>query len=193
MYLQLSENGNSTPPPITATDNPFIFVPDFTGNSKGIFVREDYFDDLDDKDWNVLMQQLSPYQPEINAGMSEDYFLSSRAERKARREKKRELKMQKKEAKNAIKFAKSESIKSGNRADIFKNIVSGASSIASSIFGGGGQPSDSVTYDTAPDDTEPETPKKTIWQNPLTYIIGGTVLIGGIALVASARKRKRKN
>lgn len=88
--------------------NPYIFVPNFEQGG-GIFIREDKFDGLTDNQWSMFMRILAPYQPQVqNGAMSEPMFLSSRAERKANRDRKREAKTSKKEAKTQSKIDKND-------------------------------------------------------------------------------------
>lgn len=202
MYLQLSENGNANSRQGNVKDNanPYVFVPDITGNSRGFYVREDNFDDLDDKDWNALMVQIAPYQPQVqNGGMSEDYFLSNRASRKAKREQKTKDKQEKRQAKNAIKKAKAVSIERGDRKDMLNNLVGGLTNIFGKKDSTATAPGDSTNVDTT-DTTnidrtkapEPGAPPESFWDKYKTPIlIGGTVLtIAGIAYSVH-NKRKR--
>lgn len=84
----LNENGEE--------DNPYIFLPNFdTGG--GVFVREDKFDSIPDDQWAVFMNAIASYQPEVQRGMSEACFLSSRADRRAKRERRNEARTKRKE------------------------------------------------------------------------------------------------
>lgn len=95
MYLQLAENGNTSP---------YISVP----TSQGLVqVREDYFDNLPPAQWNAVMDQLAPFQP--SGGLSE---LSDKETRRRRKE----ARTQKKEARAAKKTAKAEREASGEAA-----------------------------------------------------------------------------
>lgn len=171
MYLQLSENGNYVAPPIYymserrrtrvkaysrkfnyvpahyrslsegQEDNPYLFIPDLTGQSKGYFSREDNFDDLDQREWNQLMRQLLPYQPQVQAGMSENMFLSAKAGRKAKRadrkknrDDKKKAKVDKKKAKTEIKLARAQAKREGGGSDILGTI----SDTLGNVFGKGG-------------------------------------------------------
>jgi hypothetical protein len=77
MYLQLAENNY-----LAASPNElYIFIPQgFKGSEKDMYIREDLLDNLPQDQYNDLMMQLTPYQPQ---GMSE---LSDRASRKAARQ-----------------------------------------------------------------------------------------------------------
>ena len=80
-------------------ENPYVFVPDTTGETRGVMVREDYFDDLSEEEWIILMEQLSAYQ---DLGMSEFAFLEAKGRRRRRRAERRKLRADKKRAKNEI-------------------------------------------------------------------------------------------
>ena len=90
-----------------APENPYIFVPNFEQGG-GVYVREDKFDNMPDDQYKIFMKTLAPYQPEVQQGMSENYFLGSRAERKAQRERRMEAKTQKKEGKGTAKTERQE-------------------------------------------------------------------------------------
>lgn len=151
--------------------NPYIYIPQFmtatpsnpAGLPSGVNVREDYFDDLDNAEYNELMSILAPYQK----GLSEAVFLSSRAERRAKREERREKRQQNKEERKK------------NRAEAFGKIVDTIGSVASRVFGGG-----EVT--TAPT-TEIPQEVKPWYKNPLV-IIGGIALVGGGIYLATKKK-----
>jgi len=117
--------------------NPFIYIPkDVTGLDKGVYIREDHFDYLPNDEFNVLMQQLAPFQPEVHQGMSERYFLHDRASRKANREKrkqdratKKEMKNQKKDAKNALIRARAAAKSEGRGGNVLGAVVDGLKSV----------------------------------------------------------------
>lgn len=159
MYLQLAEY--RTP----SSNNPFIFIPDTSGQSKGMYVREDYFDSLTDDDFNRMMRKLAPFQPEVNTGqMSEGRFLASRASRKKARE---EKKTKKEETKQKNK---------DRRAETISNLVQTVGGVASSIFG------KKVESAPAPESLEPEgqTEPTPLYKNPLVLIAGAGLLGAGI-------------
>ena len=118
MYLQLAENGNTSP---------YISVP----TSQGLVqVREDYFDNLPPAQWNAVMDQLAPFQP--SGGLSE---LSDKETRRRRKE----ARTQKKEARAAKKQAKAEDIESGARGERRERILGKATEtwgkVAQSVAG----------------------------------------------------------
>lgn len=144
MYLQLAENG---------TTSPYISVP----TSQGLVqVREDYFDSLPPAQWEAVMNQLAPFQP--SGGLSE---LSDKETRRRRKE----ARTQKKEAKAAKKQAKAEDVASGARGERRERILGKATEtwgkVAQSVAGalpglipglpGGAAPTDTAVI---PEETE---------------------------------------
>lgn len=118
MYLQLAENG---------TTSPYISVP----TSQGLVqVREDYFDALPPVQWEQVMNQLAPFQP--SGGLAE---LSDKETRRRRKE----ARTQKKEARAAKKQAKAEDIESGARGERRERILGKATEtwgkVASTVAG----------------------------------------------------------
>src|SRR5437868_11420 len=130
MYLQLAENGY-TPPSVYMADpgrlvrvrgyrvpshlrrlseeaqdmNPYVYLPaHIMGTDKGMMVREDYFDALNDEEWKGLMWQLAPFQAPVESGMSEGHFLSGLFKSRAERKEKREVKTDKKKANVELKL-----------------------------------------------------------------------------------------
>jgi hypothetical protein len=184
MYLQLAEGGDDS-----TESNPYIFVPaGLYGMPKSVYIREDYFDYLPNIEFNEMMRQLAPYQPEVQQGMSERGFLHDRASRKARREEKKKLKNEKKAAKNELIKARAVAKTEGRGGDVLKSVVSGLSN----IFGKGDS---SGTTDVAPppsppgggggggDDDDEPTP---FYKNP--WVIGGAALLTGGIIYAVTRK-----
>lgn len=192
MYLQLAENENS--PTAFARkeatrsnqipDNPYIFIPDFTGESDGFFVREDYFDFMPDAEYKALMVQLAPYQPQVQKyGMSERQFMSDRASRKKRREEKKLAKVDKKKAKNELIKARAEGRAKG---DSPLKSITGA---ISNIFGkkdSGASPGELPPEE---DDKDKEKDEKKWYQNPVVWILGGVAVVATVAVVAKKRRR----
>jgi hypothetical protein len=167
MYLQLAENRT----PSSQSDNPFIFIPDTSGQSKGLWVREDYFDSLPDDEFNRMMRKLAPFQPGTNGAMSEGRFLASRASRRQKRAEKKEKKAQiKKENKD-------------RRASTIANLVNTFGGVASSIFGKKASP------ETEPETTpETEAPTSTpLYKNPFVILAGLGLVGGGIYLATRNR------
>ena len=149
----------------------YIYIPQFltvtaetpNGLPSGINVREDYFDDLDNAQYNEMMNILAPYQK----GLNEFQLLSSRAERRAKRQARREKRQQNKEERKA------------NRKEAFSKIVDTVGNIAGRIFGG--------TPEQAPTDEIPAELPKPWYQNPVV-IIGGVAIIGGLVYLGMKKK-----
>lgn len=175
--------------------NPFIYVPDPTGLTSGMYVREDHFDNLNNAEWRQMMANLAPYQPSVQNGvLSEGRFLNDRASRKAKRQEKRETRQEQKAAKKESKVEKRDSksaaretraeakkikAETGARpgADILNKLIDTAG-----LFMPGGK-EDSV-------EKHPEKStgsKKPFYKNPL--VIGGGVLLlaGGIYLATHTK------
>jgi len=208
MYLQLAE-GYQPPsqyymPPHSymgeKEENPYVFVPDTTGETRGTMVREDYFDFLDEEEWITFMEQLSAYQ---DMGMSEFAFLSAKGRRRRRRAERQKLRAEKKRAKNEIRLARAQAKREGRGGDVLDSVIGGITS----IFGRGEEPPppDPRTYPPrvrpaigvpVPEFPEPTLmpPKKAqifgIDRN-IVYTIAGAALLGYIVLAPRKRKRKR--
>lgn len=173
MYLQLAEQETEK------ELNPFIFVPDISGQSKGMYVREDFFDSLTDREFDEMMNTLAPFQPDVQARtMSEDWFLADRASRRRKRAEKDAKKREKKAGKEQKRKENKE-----RRAETLKSIVGSFGGAVSSIFGKPAPGGDEVTSP----EPEPETESKPIWKNPLFWVGTGLVVGGGIYL--ATRKR----
>lgn len=99
MYLQLADNRKSwyDYSQSLAETNPeelYIYVPHDASGETGVYVREDYFDNLPDAEWQATMEQLAPYQ---DVGMSGIFSgirerISARKERRAERQETRQQK-----------------------------------------------------------------------------------------------------
>lgn len=185
MYLELAENGTNY---LTQNDelyldqngelvegeeevSPYIFVPGQQGE-EGVYIREDYFDDLSDHDWERLMMYLEANQPGMSLfGLGK----KGRARRAERRERKQERKVQRIEA------------RSGGRALVAQaggglaGLGQGLSGILGSIFGGKGEEQAAREGQIVSD-----RPNYTPW------IIGGAVVLGGGALIWAATRKKKK-
>ncbi|HLF52332.1 hypothetical protein [Flavobacterium sp.] len=192
-YPSLSEPAQSI------TSNPYIFVPDFEAETGGVYIREDKFDSMPDKQWAVFMKTLAPYQPEVQQRtLSEPMFLASRADRKERRKRKKEAKVQKKEAKVERRKQKTESkrLKAESKAALRK--AKGEAKMAKATGGGGGIDWGKVKdvgggliskftgkggEEETPEGGGAETP---FYKNPV--VIGGAVLLTAGAIYMATRK-----
>ena len=177
--------------------NPYIYLPaHLTGAQTGIYVREDYFDDLSPDEWKSMMWQLAPFQHETQVkGMSETAQMADRASRKKRREERKKAKVDKKGAKNEIKKAKAEAIRTGKRAEMFSNIFKSVGDTVKSVMPGGAagaaidamSPGGSDTTGKYADSSE-ETPW---YKNP--WVIGGGILgVAGLVYVGTRGRRRRR-
>lgn len=205
MMLQLAEPysqtrysaGRASPPPrkrlksTTDDEPPYIYIPNFQGGA-GYYVREDYFDFLSPDEWRTLMAQLAPYQPAVQAGMSEPAnFLADRASRKKKREEKQQGKTDKNarknkrnEAKNKLIEARAKAKAEGKGGDILGSITSGLTS----IFGGGAAGGAGVAPDAGgggggappPDEEEKWYQKPIVW-------VGGALGVGAIIYFATRK------
>jgi len=177
-------------------ENPFIYVPDPTGTTGGMYVREDHFDNLNPGQWRQMMANLAPYQPTVQNGvLSEGMFLNDRAARKAKREDKKEKKQQQKEekkeskitardSKSAARVTKAEGKKikaeSGERPgkDILAKLIDTAGA-----FMPGKKEEAEATPEAGP---RKSGDKKPFYKNP--YVIGGGILVLAGTIYAVTRK-----
>jgi len=173
-------------------DNPYIFLPDFTGNSKGTYIREDLLDGLTNDEYTRLMQQLAPYQTQVQKNqLSEKRYLSGRAERRqkrAARAEKKTMRVDRKAARNELIRARAKAKAEGRGGDVLGSVLDTVQSVTGSIFGGGGGGDSSGG-------TAPE--KISFWDddtlgidNKIFYPSLGILIVGGA--YAMSRKRKRK-
>lgn len=198
MYLQLAENGTDQQKKIAVTD-PFIYLPPVIFKDgtrlKGTFVREDYFDDLNNEEWKTLMKQLAPYQPK--GLMSDGNTLADRASRKAKRADKKAQKAADKQAKQDAKKAKAETkaeikkARGESRAEGLKNIGNVLGAVVKGVAGGllpGGIPgagAEAIRTDQSgsPGDYDPPSDDmETPWYKTTGGMIGigaGVLIVGG--------------
>jgi len=203
MYLQLSEKvpvrgynrrgGRVRKHTRTLNESPeptYVFMPDPTGKTTGIWVREDYFDNLPENEFVALMNKLEPYQPEdgmMHGGLLNKLF-PGRADRV-------EARNEKKDAKTEIKLAKAEAIKAGTYTSPVADIIGNVASTAANIFGGSigagnkGLPTEypgsggSATVN-------PDAIAKPWYKKPVVWVVGGLALAGIGYVVVKKRKKK---
>lgn len=174
MYLELAENGNDY---LQENDemyldengnvvegeetlSPYIFVPGQQGQ-QGVYVREDYFDDLPDAEWEQLMTYLESNQP----GMSLFGFGAKGRERRLeRRERRHERKIEK--------------LGAGGGIQGFMKGIGG-------IFGGGGAAPEAGVD---PRTGQPIGTKKPVWP---WVVGGGAAIVGIIALAGGFKRKPR--
>jgi hypothetical protein len=168
-YLQLADDPYS----YLAANDPkqlYVFVPaGFMGATQDTYIREDKFDNLPENQYQIIMQQLAPYQP---AGLSDR--ASRRAARTEKKSARRDAKQKRVETRSA---AIGSALQKGG--DLIKNLIGGAQPI--DVQAGGLD----ISYDTEPSFFE---------KNKTLVIVGGlAVLAGGVYLIAkNAKKKKRK-
>jgi len=135
-------------------ENPYIFIPDKTGTTKGIWIREDQFDWMSPLEWRQFVAELAPYQPEvIEGGMSENIYLASRATRKAKRAVKQKKKELNKEHRAEVRTQRGETIKNlfGTIGGVAKNIFGQPEAPAGGEeAGGGGAPPEKEPFNYTP-------------------------------------------
>lgn len=184
MYLELAEGEE--------TRNPYLFVPDFEAGTGGIFIREDKFDSMPTDQYKKLLNLLGPFQPKTPGGLNEDDYLSSRADRKARRDEKKDQKATNKanreqrkednnERKNQRQTARDER-KANRKPFDFKGAIDTVGGVVSKFTGKGGE---EFTPEAGGSSTPGES--KPFYKNP-AVLIGGAVVIGGIAYLLTRKK-----
>lgn len=185
MYLQLAEEPERKSyggfQQNKGEDNPYIFVPDPSGQSSGVWIREDYFDYMTPFEWRKFMIEVAPFQPGAGQPMSEGNFLNDRASRKAKRDDRNKAKQEKRDQKNKKREAKNELIKSraqakreGRGGAVLDSVINGVTS----IFGKPGAGAETMPSD-IPDDYVPEETPSPWYKNPLVIGAGILILAGG--------------
>jgi LPXTG-motif cell wall-anchored protein len=167
-YLQLAED----PYTRLAANDPkqlYVFVPaGFMGATQDTYIREDKFDNLPENQYQIIMQQLAPYQP---AGLSDR--ASRRAARAEKKSARRDAKQKRVETRSA---AISGALQKGG--DLIKNLIGGGAGGSVDVQSGALD----ISYDTEPSFFE---------KNKTLVIVGGlAVLAGGVYLIAKKKKRK---
>lgn len=188
MYVRLSD-GVPVRPAKKKTGGeefPFIYIP-----QAKMYVREDYLDDLDDREWRELMASISAYQPQVSDGsMTIASFMGDRAARKAKRatkaankDEKQKAKIENSKAKAEIKKARAEAKKAGGGGSVLDTVMKGVGAFVGAKTGGDSSaPPDGGG---APPPPPPE-PESSIPWVPIG--IGAAVLIGGGIFLATRSK-----
>jgi len=148
--------------------SPYVFVPGQNGE-EGVYVREDYFDDLPDGEWERLMMFLEANQPGLSLfGLGK----KGRARRAERRERRGERKL----------------MKISTRAEGRAGVAAAGGGIGGFIGKVGGAVGNILGRGGAPEGEIQSAPSRK-W---VPWAVGGGIalLAGGIYL--SARKRRRR-
>ena len=167
MFLELAEDYIYDPLRYADTlgeqDSPYVFVPG-VGGEPGVYVREDYFDDLSEVEFEETMAYLEGAQQGMGALFGK-LFSKMRERRKERKARKQTRKLETIQARG----------KAGTGiAGAFKGI----GQAIGGIFGGGGSAPPPPIFDQGP------LPVTTTTKPPMNwtpYIIGGVLLLGGVA------------
>jgi hypothetical protein len=150
-------------------ENPYIFIPDKTGVTKGIWIREDQFDWMSPGEWRIFVKELAPFQPAVENGtLSEGMFLNDRASRRAKRE-------AKKEEKQLRKTANKE-----RRSATLNNLFGTLGGVAKNIFG-----TPETPPDLSPEQTLPEEAVTPFYKNPIVLGLGALAVGGTIYYFAT--------
>lgn len=168
-YLQLAENAQSEQAFYNSlAENPkqfYVFVPAEGTPNGGVWVREDYFDNLPADEWQKTMVALAPYQPQQMSGIISN-IRENIQERRERRDIRRD--------------ARSEQVQQGGTfGQRLLNTVGG-------IFGKGDQAAQTKEMQ-LPDYQVQIGNEKQWYQNPLV-IVGGLAAVGGIIYLATRNK-----
>jgi len=164
--LYLDEDGNLVEGEEEVS--PYIFVPG-TGGDQGVYVREDYFDDLPDIQWEQIMETLETNQP----GMS---FLGMGKKARARRIERRERRQERKIEKIGARGEKRALVARAGGG--LAGLGQGLSGVLGNIFGGG-QAGGEIQ----------SAPRR----NYTPWIIGGIAVVGlGGLLIYNSRRRRRR-
>lgn len=174
-YLQLAEANEFTSLAETVIQNrdKYVFIPaGYRGAQKDLYVREDFFDNMPDADYQQMMFELQEYQ---NTGLS-----SKASDRRAARKSK---KAEKKATKAATKDEKK-----AKRAERFGGILDKVGGIVGGIVGGG----KSVEVDAGPGEFSVNVDQEESWlsRNKIPVAIGAVALIGGGIYLATRKKKK---
>ena len=200
-YLQLADNGPSIDPASV-----YVRVPAPLSNTgETQYIREDFFDDLDNPTYNFVMGALDDYQLSENHG--DHIFLQDKAERQARRKARKDRKARRTEARTSKR--ESEAIYKSKQAAGEAGYEKGKGLKAvmdtvGNIFGGEGDITKAgqsqLTYDidweagkgiTASADATGDTAQWIRGIPNWAVIGGGVLLVGGtIFLITKGGKKK---
>jgi len=184
MYLQLAEGNNLSQNDLylqengmylqeEGSDSSYLYIPGELGQ-EGVYVREDYFDDLPFDEWNEVMDFVEESGPELSF-----FGAKARARRAARREARNQRKMQRIAARGAA---------GTGIAGAFKGI-------GRAIGGVMGRPAPAMPADILPAGHPgvrqvPTPPMKTMMQKAMPWVLVGG---GALLLMGLMRRRKRRS
>lgn len=168
-YLQLAENNSEQAFYNSLAENPkqfYLFVPNDQAPNGGVWVREDYFDNLSPEDWTKTMAALAPYQPQQMSGIISN-IRQNIQERRERRDIRRD--------------ARTEAVQQGG------TFGSRILNTVSSLFGKGDQTAQTKDVQLPDYQVQIGSEQKQWYQNPVV-IVGGLAAIGGIIYLATRKK-----
>ena len=142
-YLHLADNGTQS-----IMEN-YIFIPaGFQGSMEDQYVREDFFDDLPEGQYEVMMEELAPYNEQMLSGWfdkeSRERRRKARAERRKARRDRRDKRRKDRRDSRADRVAKRREYRLARRKQRIDsggslgNIVNQVTGTARSIFGKAG-------------------------------------------------------
>ena len=195
MYLQLAEGGLYDPfsylssasgagflpglAELPGTEDSYIKIPAiFSPSGSEISVREDAFDHLPDRQWHAVMDVILPYQAQGLGGL----LWTSKANKAI----KNQAKIDRIAARGTAR-ATARAAGPGAGGQVLDTIKSIGSAVAGLVLGGATPQGDIVTPG---GDTGQQVIKKW-YQQPVLWVVGGAALIGGVALLAKPKKKKR--
>ncbi len=158
----------------------YIFIPDDETGQNGIWVREDYFDDLTDDEWERTMDGLADYQPEMMNGI----FSRMRENIAARRQRRSE----RKETRQTTRTARIE----GREGGLFGGKLKG---FISSLIPGGEQPYIEPGVNGGRGfEVGFTTEQPTFFDKNKGWIlpVGGLLIVGGIVMATRSKDDKKK-
>jgi hypothetical protein len=170
-----------------AENNPtelYVFVPDDPTGETGQWVREDYFDNLPDGEWEMVMDALADFQPDQMSGI----FSNIRENIQERRERRAERKDAKQEAKMQRIENRSQGIFGGKLKNLVGSLIPDVGGAQAGMMPQQGMPmtrDPQFSFDFQAGQQQSFFDRNKAWIIP----VGAGVVIGGIYL--ATRKKKR--
>lgn len=214
-YLQLAEGGGYPPPDLPyslsqgqydlsqgspaymLSEDPlrnYLFVPDGAGG--GNWVNVEMFAYMPAAQFEALMDELAPYQPNLDEPGMALFGLGKKA--KQWKQQKRQARLEKKNARTEVirsradlKRSKAEGIRTGTWkgsgvGDVIKDVTGNITQAAGRIFGGGGGDGSGLTVEGGLDFSN-QPPEPSFMQK--YGLIIGVVVVGGALLYFATKKR----